>query len=82
MTEKQKTIQKVSSPENERLNVFVGKWHTTGEVASSKPALKIDAIDTYEWLPGGYSLIHYADSNIGNERIHSIEIIFVQALII
>ena len=50
-------------------------WHTTGEVVATTPGLKIDAIDTYEWLRGGYSLIHYADSNIGDYKIHGIEII-------
>jgi hypothetical protein len=70
-----KTTQTATSPENELLNVVVGRWHTTGEVVAAKPALKIDSIDTYEWLPGGYSLIHYADSNIGDDKIHSIEII-------
>lgn len=74
MREHHKGIQKASSPENERLQVFVGKWHTTGEVVTTEPALKIDSIDTYEWLPGGYSMIHYADSNMGTDTIHSIEI--------
>jgi hypothetical protein len=48
--------------------------NTAGEVAGSEP-LKIDATDTYEWLPGGYALIHYADASIGNDKIHSTEII-------
>jgi hypothetical protein len=75
MMENQKIIHEASSPENKRLNVFVGKWHTTGEVAATKPAVKIDVFDTYEWLPGGYALIHYADGTVGDERLHSTEII-------
>jgi hypothetical protein len=75
MIKDHQTIEKAVSQENKHLDVFVGKWHTTGEVVSTKPALKIDSIDTYEWLPGGYSLIHYADSNMGDDTVHSIEII-------
>jgi hypothetical protein len=74
MTENLQTIQKASSVESKRLNAFVGKWHTTGEVVGH-PTLKIDATDTYEWLPGDYSVIHYADGTIGDDKIHSIEII-------
>jgi hypothetical protein len=75
MTENHNTIQKASIPESELLDVFVGKWHTTGEVVAPKPVLKIDVIDTYEWLPGDYCLMHAADGLIGNDKIHSIEII-------
>jgi hypothetical protein len=74
MTENHQTIQKGSSVESKRLTAFVGKWHTTGEVAGP-PALKIDATDTYEWLPGNYSVIHYAEGTMGGDKIHSIEII-------
>ncbi len=58
---------------NALLNVFVGTWHTQGEVAGT--GVKIDAIDTYEWLPGEYALIHYADSSVGSDKIHAIEIL-------
>jgi Protein of unknown function (DUF1579) len=77
MTEDRRATTRASSPENALLNVFVGRWHTTGEVVAGPPApgTKIDAVDTYEWLPGGYALIHYADSAIGDDRIQAIEII-------
>jgi uncharacterized protein DUF1579 len=77
MTKNDLATPTASSPENALLNVFVGRWHTTGEVVASSPGpvTKIDALDTYEWLPGGYALIHYADSTVGDDRIQAIEII-------
>jgi Protein of unknown function (DUF1579) len=62
--------------EHRRLGVFLGTWHTTGEVAAaaSTPAARVDAIDTYEWYPGEFFLIHHADGRVGDEVIKSIEI--------
>lgn len=64
-------------PEHEKLNVFIGKWHTTGDVAatSSLPALKVDFLDTYKWYPGGFFLVHDAEGKVGEEYSNSIEII-------
>jgi Protein of unknown function (DUF1579) len=75
MAEHHAATAAASSPENARLNVFVGRWHTTGAVVAGPPAATIDAIDTYEWLPGGYALIHHADSTVGEDHIRAIEII-------
>jgi hypothetical protein len=63
--------------EHEELGVFLGRWHTTGEVAAadSAPAARVDSIDTYEWYPGGFFLIHHADSKVGDDRINSLEVI-------
>ena len=63
--------------ENKKLNVFLGKWHTVGNIYDEKGNItgKVDAIDTYEWLPGAYAMIHYADSKIGDIKIEGIEII-------
>jgi hypothetical protein len=68
-----------SSPQKKHreLGVFVGRWHTIGDVAASAstPAAKVDSIDTYEWYPGEFFLIHHADSKVGEDRIHSLEVI-------
>jgi hypothetical protein len=65
------------SPEHKQLNVFLGKWHTTGTVAATKttPAVKVDSIDTYEWYPGEFFMIHNAESKLGAEVVHSLEVI-------
>jgi hypothetical protein len=58
------------------MGAFLGRWHTTGEVAAteSDPAVEVDSIDTYEWYPGEFFLVHHADSHVGDSRIKSIEI--------
>jgi hypothetical protein len=63
-----------SGPEHKKLGVFLGRWHTTGEVAGSAPGPGVDSIDTYEWYPGGFFLIHHADAKVGGDDIQSIEI--------
>jgi hypothetical protein len=64
------------SREQKELGVFLGRWHTTGDVAAtvSTPAVRVDSIDTYEWYPGEYFLIHHADSNVGDDNIKSLEV--------
>lgn len=64
-------------PEQRKLGVFLGRWHTTGEVAAtaSTPAAKVDSIDTYEWYPGEFFLVHHADASVGDDTIKSLEII-------
>ena len=63
-------------PEQKKLGVFLGRWHTTGEVAAtaSTPVAKVDSIDTYEWYPGEFFLVHHADGRVGDDVIKSIEI--------
>jgi hypothetical protein len=64
-------------PEHRKLGVFLGTWHTTGEVAAteSTAAANVDAIDTYKWYPGEFFLVHDADARVGDGAIESIEII-------
>ena len=64
-------------PEHLALGVFIGRWRTLGDVAASAstPATKVDSIDTYEWYPGEFFLIHHADSKVGEDRIRSLEVI-------
>jgi hypothetical protein len=71
------TASQAASLESERLNVFVGTWHTQGKVAESPygPAATIDGTDSYEWLRGGFSLLHYTDSQIGDTLFRGIEVI-------
>jgi len=59
------------------LDAFVGKWDTVGEIQASPygPAGKILGTDTYEWLPGGFFLVHRVDVRMGDQKNESIEII-------
>jgi hypothetical protein len=60
----------------ERLDVLVGKWRTEGRTtcASGGRADRIDAVDTYERLPGG-ALLHLVDAKVGDQRVEGVEII-------
>jgi Protein of unknown function (DUF1579) len=63
--------------EHKRLEVFVGKWKTEGltRATESIPSTKIKGTDTYEWLEGGFFLIHHVDVNMGDEKVRAIEIV-------
>lgn len=60
-----------------RLDVFVGKWKTEGQIIEtpSSPAVRISGTDIYEWLPGGFFLIHRVDVHMGEEEVKAIEVI-------
>ncbi len=63
--------------EHQRLAVLVGRWKTEGWTREGfgSPAAKIDATDTYEWLPGGFGLLHSVDAHVGDEKVEGAEII-------
>ncbi len=67
-------------PEHRLLDVFVGTWNTEGTILAdaahpSATTAKLTAVDTYEWLPGGFFLIHHVDGRMGEDEVHAIEII-------
>ncbi|HYG38203.1 MAG TPA: DUF1579 family protein [Cytophagales bacterium] len=59
------------------LDAFVGKWNTIGhfQTDASEPLVTITGTDTYEWLPGGFFLLHRVDVQMGNEKNETLEII-------
>jgi hypothetical protein len=68
----------VRNAEHERLlRALVGRWRTEGwtsEAAEAGPA-RIDAVDTYKWLPGRFALLHTVDARVGEHRVEGAEII-------
>ena len=48
----------------EGLSLFVGTWHTTGvtRATAEKPSEPVDATDRYEWMEGGFFLLHHIES--------------------
>jgi Protein of unknown function (DUF1579) len=61
------------APELRRLDAFVGRWTTNGRVPGDGSV--IAGTDTYEWLAGGYFLIHRVDVRMGADEVKAIEII-------
>ncbi|MET0396040.1 MAG: DUF1579 family protein [Longimicrobiaceae bacterium] len=64
-------------PEHRRLEAFVGRWETRGEVLAGPhgPAVPIAGVDSYEWLPGGFFLLHRVDVRMGGEPVEALEVI-------
>jgi len=60
-----------------RLAVFIGKWINEGHTIAGPdaPALKILTSDIYEWMPGGFFVLHTAYGRIGTMDVGGTEII-------
>jgi uncharacterized protein DUF1579 len=66
-----------SGSEHQRLAALLGRWRTEGWARETPgaPAGKIDAVDTYEWLPGEFALLHRVDAQVGDQMVEGAEII-------
>jgi hypothetical protein len=64
-------------PEHEALEVFIGKWMTQGHTIAGPgaPAVPILASDVYEWVPGGFFILHTAYGRIGDVGVGGVEMI-------
>ncbi len=64
-------------PEQEKLQVIIGKWINQGETVATPetPAVKITASDVYEWAAGGFFVMHPAYGRIGDVSVGGVEII-------
>src|SRR5688500_11799859 len=65
------------------LEPFVGKWTTDGTLKAGPKngELKVTGSDSYEWLPGGFFLLHRVDVYIGSVHKQAIEVIGYNASI-
>lgn len=57
------------SPELRRLDPLVGEWAVEGYARESPagPAAPVSSRETFEWLAGGYFLVHRYDTKFGDE---------------
>jgi hypothetical protein len=64
-------------PELTRLDIFVGTWNMEGQQYEGPfgPAAKISAVETYEWLIGGFFLIHRLGGRLDADEMACLEII-------
>ena len=64
-------------PLHRRLQRFVGRWRTEGEILGGPPgaSARLQATDSYEWLPGGYFLLHRVEGRLGDEPVQTLEVI-------
>jgi Protein of unknown function (DUF1579) len=61
-------------PETRRLGALVGRWRSQGHVMA-EPPVPVEGTDVYEWLPGGFFLVHHVDVVVGDQPVQAIEII-------
>ncbi len=63
--------------EHELLDVFIGRWMNEGYTveAPGAPAVKILTSDVYEWMPGGFFVLHTAYGRIGKMDVGGTEIL-------
>ena len=64
-------------PEHQKLAAFLGKWTFDGQAQASPygPAGKLTSIDTYEWVPGGFFMIHHWNAVVGGAANKGVEIL-------
>jgi hypothetical protein len=60
-----------------RLDAFVGSWTTVGTAQASPlgPAGRLSTIETFEWLPGGFFLVHRWEGQQGNTDVNGLEVL-------
>jgi Protein of unknown function (DUF1579) len=61
-------------PQLQRLSALVGWWRSEGRILGD-PAVPISGTDVYEWLPGGFFLLHRVDVVIGQQKLQALELI-------
>src|SRR5258708_34268177 len=63
------------------LDVFIGKWLNEGETVANAnaPSVRIVTSDVYEWVPGGFFVLHTAYGRIGRFYSGGMEIIVFEA---
>ena len=64
-------------PEHQKLAVFLGKWTFEGQSQTSPygPAGKLTSTESYEWVPGGFFMIHHWDALQGGAANKGVEIL-------
>jgi hypothetical protein len=62
------------SPQTQRLGALVGRWRSQGHIVGDPP-VPITGTDIYQWLPGGFFLVHHVDVVIGDQQVQAIELI-------
>jgi hypothetical protein len=62
------------SPQARRLGALLGRWRSEGYIVGDPP-VPITGTDTYEWLAGGFFLVHHVDVVIGQQQVQALELL-------
>ena len=73
----QSSAPRQPGPEHQKLSAFLGTWTFEGQSQTSPygPAGKLISTDTYEWVPGGFFMIHHWDAIQGGAANKGVEIL-------
>ncbi len=68
-------------PAYQLLDIFIGKWINEGHTIASAdaPSVNILTSDVYEWMPGGFFVLHTAYGRIGDLDVGGTEILSYDA---
>lgn len=72
----------VLGPEHQRLGIFAGKWKGKGKILAGAPSeagSDVTIEDSYEWMPGGFFLLHRGSMQSSAQTLTSIQIIGADA---
>jgi hypothetical protein len=64
----------IPSPQTRRLGALVGRWRSAGHVVGDRP-VPIVGTDSYQWLPGGFFVVHHVDVMLGDQRVQALELL-------
>ena len=67
--------------EHRLMDVIIGKWINQGQTIENEgiPSVKIVTSDVYEWMPGGFFVLHTAYGRIGSMDVGGTEILSYDA---
>jgi hypothetical protein len=67
---------KSPTAEHKRLSIFVGTWNLEGRQHETwvGKAADITGAEQFEWLTGGYFLVHHFDARVGSDPAACIEV--------
>lgn len=62
-----------------KLDKFIGTWNTVGHIlpTSSSARQEIRGIDSFEWLDGGYFLLHNSGLDLGDNKQHTLQVLSI-----
>jgi uncharacterized protein DUF1579 len=66
-----------AGPEHQRLEIFIGKWINQGHTVATADAPEVPILtsDMYEWMPGGFFVLHTAYGRVGDQDVGGTEIL-------
>ena len=69
--------QQGATAEHDKLQQFVGAWRLEGRQIDTDvgPAAEINGVERFEWLSGGFFLVHNFHAHVGEAKAACIEII-------